>query len=251
MRGDPYSRCAGLPPEEEARARAMGCDAIPLQHHTHATHSSCDAVQILSFTLPSQFYAKPARSEALPCRRWTVLCHCSSMHFRYNALQFPCSSEPCLCFATPRLAKALQFHRLTKQIHCVGFPCHCPALCDSRASQCRCNMLLYRCCVLRSLCYASPKPRPTDAQLFFAFPMQSDATPRPYDDSACKSAACLCQTFCFAPLRLAFPLRHNTAAIQRLTVLCYSAASAPGQETREPMGLAAAAERREALSRWV
>ena len=91
MRGDPYSRCAGLPPEVEARARAMGCNAIPLQRHTHATHSSCDAVQILcrpklrlsqayallflSYTLPSQFYTKPARSKALPC-------HCTAMHFQ-------------------------------------------------------------------------------------------------------------------------------------------------------------------------
>ena len=76
----------------------------------------------------------------------------------------------------------------------------------------------------------------------------------PYDDSPCKAVTMLFSAIalphydlhflCCTILCITIPLRF-TAKIRG------SAASAPGQETREPMGLAAAAERREALSRWV
>lgn len=79
--------------------------------------------------------------------------------------------------------------------------------------------------------------------------MQSDATPRPYDDSACKSVTMLFSAFALPHYDLHF--RCVTMPLRFVAAERKSFASAPGQETREPMGLAAAAERREALSRWV
>lgn len=79
--------------------------------------------------------------------------------------------------------------------------------------------------------------------------MQSDATPRPYDDSPCKALTMLFSAIALPRYDLHFrcvAIPPRFAAEKR-----DSFASAPGQETREPMGLAAAAERREALSRCV
>lgn len=164
-----------------------------------------------SYTLPSQFYTKPARSKALPCRRRTILCHCSSMHFPYVAVQFQSITMPMQYAAFPMLCTSK------------------PLLCQS---------------------HARPKHRCAKPLRRLSLQSRNDAI----------------QCHCSAPLRFALPLRYKagagedggcsalrgtpsvTAAGRRDSSLREGARD---QRERAPMGLAAAAERREALSRCV
>ena len=117
------------------RLEAMGCDAIPLQRHTHATHSSCDAVQILRITKLHFSRARTCLAFPKPGVTFTVLCQASALQsFAMPTLD---GSMPLLLYAfpqliytipmqnasTPRLAKALQFHRLALPMLCHASPC--------------------------------------------------------------------------------------------------------------------------------
>ena len=104
------------------RLEAMGCDAIPLQRHTHATHSSCDAVQILcspklhfsrartclAFPKPGvafavlyqtsalQSFAMPTLDGSMPLLLYTFPVHCTVL-----ALPLLCHASPCQGVAIP------------------------------------------------------------------------------------------------------------------------------------------------------
>lgn len=79
-------------------------------------------------------------------------------------LALPMRKREMVGIDTSSLCPAFPWLYLANPLRWVSMPLRFPdRLSDSRASQCRCNTLLFLCCVLPSLCYASPKPRPTYA----------------------------------------------------------------------------------------
>lgn len=153
--GTDSSPCRGA----QGAGKALG-DGV--RRHTAALLNPCDAVQIrcspklrfsqartcLAFPKPDVAFAVLYQADAVQSFAMPLLLYAFPQLFYTIPMLFHAS--PCQCIAQP--------------LRWVSMPLRCPyRLSSSRASQCRCNMLLFLCCVLPSLCYASPKPRQTDA----------------------------------------------------------------------------------------
>ena len=148
--------------------RTMGCDAIPLQRHTHATHSSCDAVQILcspklrfsqartclAFPKPGVafavlYQADAFRSFAMPTPDDSMPLLLYAFPWPSFAKPFPCCSEPCLCVATPRLANALHNR-------CAVYFQAKAVLFRRKSAPVLCHDRLYRSCATLRFAYPLP-----------------------------------------------------------------------------------------------
>ena len=187
----------------------MGCDAIPLQRHTHATHSSCDAVQI-------RCSPKLHFSRARTCLAFPKLYAAFAVLYQASALQsfaMPTldGSMPLLLYAFPQLIYTIPMQnastpRLANALHnhCVGFPCPCAAL-KGKATPEHHNADAI-CCFSYAVYFGA-----------FAMPHQSHARPmrrcaKPLRRLTLQSRNDAVQCHCAASLRLAFPLRRNTVA---------------------------------------
>lgn len=120
---------------------------------------------------PYRCFAEPLRRGADPLQSKTPL---------FPSSDLPCFSILCLRSSIPSQHVPKLCHADAGRFYATAPLCiSLTSQCNSRASQCRCNMLLFLCCVLPSLCYAK------------ATPDRSIGVQSPYDDSPCKAVTML------------------------------------------------------------
>lgn len=200
------------------------------------------------------------RSWSTPLPFYTYPMQCRTRPIDAAALLLPASICLCLAWASKAAAshvRVVHFQRLSSQCNSRAKPSPTDLL-SAAAFRCKSNL----CRNYAMVCISSAVHIISSAVRCFAFPLRRSyaiqrlchATSRraiadqisasAFQSFAIPAQGCSLQGRSISAPIIALPPRFVAKELGAF-------AAAPGHETREPMGLAAAAERREALSRWV